>query len=404
MAAECKTIGIIEESKGEANSILTKEKQAIAAALSDMNSVLSGIGTKYSDPETYKTMATDVIDNARTAILTAYSTLGEKVVTLYNQIVSQLAKIQMIFPGTGSGPAAQACQIVTLKSTFEMIKTKIEAITTIISEIIALVDQAIALATEIIQTALNVGYGIIKDVQSKVQTVIDDVLIAPLAVFETHMNKALERANGILSKIEENELAILLTTGRAPGEEEYRTSYEEWFGGKLTENQELHGITKAAKEAKKEEAEAEAAEEFLSETFKDADGNPINVSDITGGPGGGNKGTLDSDGINSSLYARAYFFRFGIDVNDATTFPPNEIPIEKRAERGFPVVGPSFDELLADAGYPGTTKGFVDAKTGEPVGGRQPPYGPGRTWSNYNPNLGQVGVNPYGMPYGGGEG
>ena len=61
---------------------------------------------------------------------------------------------------------------------------------------------------------------------------------------------------------------------------------------------------------------------------------------------GGKKAILDllspinevpsgSGGKNSVEYARAYFYRTGVDVTDPSTFPPNEIPPEDRAARGF---------------------------------------------------------------------
>ena len=61
---------------------------------------------------------------------------------------------------------------------------------------------------------------------------------------------------------------------------------------------------------------------------------------------GGKKAILDflspinevpsgSGGKNSVEYARAYYYRTGVDVTDPSTFPPNEVPVEERAERGF---------------------------------------------------------------------
>ena len=52
------------------------------------------------------------------------------------------------------------------------------------------------------------------------------------------------------------------------------------------------------------------------------------LSPINEVPAGGN-------GKNSVEYARAFFYRTGIDVTDPSTFPPNEIPPEDRAARGF---------------------------------------------------------------------
>jgi len=56
--------------------------------------------------------------------------------------------------------------------------------------------------------------------------------------------------------------------------------------------------------------------------------------------------------INDTIYAEAYYYRFGIDVNDTTTYPPNQVPVEKRRERGFPVPGGDLAGLLDENGDP----------------------------------------------------
>lgn len=65
---------------------------------------------------------------------------------------------------------------------------------------------------------------------------------------------------------------------------------------------------------------------------------------------GGN--SHDGPNINDTAYARAYFFNFGIDVNDTTTYPPNQVPREDRQARGFPVPGGDLAGLLDENGEP----------------------------------------------------
>lgn len=65
---------------------------------------------------------------------------------------------------------------------------------------------------------------------------------------------------------------------------------------------------------------------------------------------GGN--SHDGPNINDTEYARAYFYNFGIDVNDTTTYPPNQVPRDQRAARGFPVPGGDLAGLLDENGNP----------------------------------------------------
>lgn len=227
----------VEKAKVAAQSWYDQESAAIQASIDEMSSQISDIVDKYSDPGTYKTMATDILNSAYEAVLAAYTTMSTKVVTLYNSVLAQIAKIQAIFPGTGSGIGGQIAQIVNIKTAIKFIKTKIEAITTIITSITNLINEAIALATDIIDTVVNVGVGILKDIESKVQQVIDEVLTAPTKLLETHVQKAITRANDNIAKIDIAEEIVELTTGRKPGEQEYVTSCFA-FGGKETNDQE----------------------------------------------------------------------------------------------------------------------------------------------------------------------
>lgn len=64
------------------------------------------------------------------------------------------------------------------------------------------------------------------------------------------------------------------------------------------------------------------------------------------GAGGGNNSATGEAGVNDTEYARAYFFNFGIDVNDPSTYPPNQVAPADRSSRGFPVVGEGMEFLL----------------------------------------------------------
>lgn len=78
-------------------------------------------------------------------------------------------------------------------------------------------------------------------------------------------------------------------------------------------------------------------------------GQPLVPSGVAGGAQGANGGNNDSDGeagVNDTEYARAYFFNFGIDVNDPSTWPPNQVAPADRSSRGFPVVGEGMEFLL----------------------------------------------------------
>ena len=176
---------IIEDGKAQSASYVEEAKTAVDALATDMNKVVNDIVTKYSDPNTYKTMVTNVLDSALASITSAYTTFSAKVVELYNQVLAQFAKVQAMFPGTGSGIIGKISQIKQIKTVIDFITTKIEAITAIITSITDIINQAIALANDIINTAVNIGYQIVKDVQAEIETVIADVLQAPIAVLET---------------------------------------------------------------------------------------------------------------------------------------------------------------------------------------------------------------------------
>ena len=71
-----------------------------------------------------------------------------------------------------------------------------------------------------------------------------------------------------------------------------------------------------------------------------------------GAGGGSGANVVDEAHINDTEYARAYFFNFGIDVNDTTTYPPNQVPPADRASRGFPVAGGDLAGLVDENGNP----------------------------------------------------
>lgn len=91
--------------------------------------------------------------------------------------------------------------------------------------------------------------------------------------------------------------------------------------------------------------------------------------------------------INDTEYARAYYFRFGIDVNDTRTYPPNQVPVDKRAARGFPVPGGDLAGLLDENGKPIATPMSLTPgmQSGKACGGGS---GGGAT-SSPNPPAGQ---------------
>ena len=127
----------VEDAKSAAKDYYDTEKAALDELKTELSAHVSGIVDKYSDPDTYKTIGTDILNSALTTIQTAYQTMLTKVTTLYNSVLTQLATVQAMFPGTGSGIIGQLSQVTSILDAIDLILTKIEAIETVITDIVA---------------------------------------------------------------------------------------------------------------------------------------------------------------------------------------------------------------------------------------------------------------------------
>ena len=216
-------------------------KQLAKDGIADMEAEITRIVTKYSDPNTYKTIVQDIIDDAYAQIQSAYVALSTMIANTYASVVSQIATISAVFTGIGSGIIGFASQINSLGQVIKLVKL-VQSIIKFVTQTVAnIIDQVTSLVNNIISTAVNVGKGILETIEGAITDVIDDVLKGPAAIIDEHLKKMTERADELMKKSTDAETLIEELTGRKPGEEDFITSIEA-FGGKLPEDQDKHGI------------------------------------------------------------------------------------------------------------------------------------------------------------------
>ena len=218
-------------------------QQLATDGAAELQAEINRIVTKYSDPNTYKKMLEDIITKAWTTITTAYATLSTTVANLLVSITNQLTAVSIVFTGTGSGIAGQLAQINNLNDVITLVNWVIDNVTFMVDTITGLVDEIIATVNTIINTAVNVGVGLLKDAEDAVTGAITDIFEGPAAIIDKHLNKITEKATDVIDKSLNAETLIETLTGRKPGEEDFITTIEA-FGGKLTEDQDRHGLAK----------------------------------------------------------------------------------------------------------------------------------------------------------------
>ena len=196
---------------------------------------------KYTDPETYKSIVEDIINNAWTTITTAYATLSTTVANIMTSVTNQIAAIGAVFTGIGSGIAGLAAQISSLNDVINLVQWVIDMVTFIVDTIANIVTEILETIEFVTQTVTNVGVKLLKDASTAVTAAVTAAIEAPAALIDTHLTKVQDKANETISKASNAETLTELTTGRKPGEEDFVTSIEA-FGGKLTEDQDKHGI------------------------------------------------------------------------------------------------------------------------------------------------------------------
>lgn len=232
---------VLDDVKSKALAEVDTFKDGFETSKTAMSAEIERIVKKYSDPTTYKTIVTDIIDDAYSQITTAYTALSTMVTQTIAQVQAQIAVILTTFTGIGSGIPALAAQISNLKDVINFVKIVYGVVKYVIETIGSIIEQIRSLVETVVKTAVQTGTNILKSVGQSITDIIEDVLEAPAQIIDDHLEKMKERATEVRSKASDAEAKILELTGRAPGEQDFITSITA-FGGKETEDQDRHGI------------------------------------------------------------------------------------------------------------------------------------------------------------------